>query len=28
LCFNQPASDNPNLWPSDHVGVWADLEIG
>jgi endonuclease/exonuclease/phosphatase family metal-dependent hydrolase len=28
LCFNQPASDNPNLWPSDHVGVWADVEIG
>ena len=28
LCFNQPANDNPELWPSDHVGVWADLEIG
>ena len=28
LCFNQPAEDNPDLWPSDHVGVWADLEIG
>jgi endonuclease/exonuclease/phosphatase family metal-dependent hydrolase len=28
LCFNQPAEDNPELWPSDHVGVWADLEIG
>jgi endonuclease/exonuclease/phosphatase family metal-dependent hydrolase len=28
LCFNQPAKDNPDLWPSDHVGVWADLEIG
>jgi endonuclease/exonuclease/phosphatase family metal-dependent hydrolase len=27
LCFNQPAKDNPNLWPSDHVGVWADLEL-
>ncbi len=27
LCFNQPAKDNPDLWPSDHVGVWADLEI-
>ncbi|HLN86182.1 MAG TPA: endonuclease/exonuclease/phosphatase family protein [Candidatus Limnocylindrales bacterium] len=27
LCFNRPAADNPNLWPSDHVGVWADLEI-
>ncbi len=28
LCFNQPAKDDPQLWPSDHVGVWADLEIG
>jgi endonuclease/exonuclease/phosphatase family metal-dependent hydrolase len=28
LCFNQPAQDNPDLWPSDHVGVWADLELG
>jgi len=28
LCFNQPAKDNPDLWPSDHVGVWADLELG
>jgi endonuclease/exonuclease/phosphatase family metal-dependent hydrolase len=28
LCFNQPAKDNPELWPSDHIGVWADLEIG
>jgi endonuclease/exonuclease/phosphatase family metal-dependent hydrolase len=27
LCFNQPAPDDPNLWPSDHVGVWADLEL-
>ena len=27
LCFNKPAADNSNLWPSDHVGVWADLEI-
>lgn len=27
LCFDQPAEDNPNLWPSDHVGVWADLEL-
>jgi endonuclease/exonuclease/phosphatase family metal-dependent hydrolase len=27
LCFNQPAADNPALWPSDHVGVWADLEL-
>jgi endonuclease/exonuclease/phosphatase family metal-dependent hydrolase len=27
LCFNKPAPDNPVLWPSDHVGVWADLEL-
>lgn len=27
LCFNKPAADNPNLWPSDHAGVWADLEL-
>jgi endonuclease/exonuclease/phosphatase family metal-dependent hydrolase len=28
LCFNQPAKEDPGLWPSDHVGVWADVEIG
>ena len=28
LCFNTPVANDPNLWPSDHVGVWADLEIG
>jgi endonuclease/exonuclease/phosphatase family metal-dependent hydrolase len=27
LCFDKPAADNPTLWPSDHVGVWADLEL-
>jgi endonuclease/exonuclease/phosphatase family metal-dependent hydrolase len=27
-CFDQPAENDPELWPSDHVGVWADLEIG
>jgi endonuclease/exonuclease/phosphatase family metal-dependent hydrolase len=27
LCFDRPAPDNPALWPSDHVGVWADLEF-
>ena len=27
LCFNKPAPDNLTLWPSDHVGVWADLEL-
>ena len=28
LCFNQAAKEDPELWPSDHVGVWADVEIG
>ena len=28
LCFNPPPKDDPELWPSDHVGVWADVEIG
>lgn len=27
LCFDKPASDDPTLWPSDHIGVWADLEF-
>ena len=27
VCFNQPSSEDPSLWPSDHAGVWADLEI-
>jgi endonuclease/exonuclease/phosphatase family metal-dependent hydrolase len=27
LCFEQPSPDDPDLWPSDHVGVWADLAI-
>ena len=27
LCFDKAAEDNPNLWPSDHVGVWTDLEL-
>ena len=27
LCFNQPAADDPDLRPSDHVGVRADLSI-
>jgi endonuclease/exonuclease/phosphatase family metal-dependent hydrolase len=27
LCFDKPAAGNPTLWPSDHVGVWADLEL-
>jgi len=27
VCFNQPAADDPSLWPSDHAGVWADIEF-
>jgi endonuclease/exonuclease/phosphatase family metal-dependent hydrolase len=27
VCFNHPASDDPTLWPSDHAGVWADLNL-
>lgn len=27
LCFDRPSPNDPTLWPSDHVGVWADLEI-
>lgn len=26
-CFDTPAPDDPQLWPSDHVGVWADLDL-
>jgi endonuclease/exonuclease/phosphatase family metal-dependent hydrolase len=26
VCFNQADADDPSLWPSDHAGVWADLE--
>lgn len=26
VCFNQPSASDPTLWPSDHAGVWADLE--
>ena len=28
VCFDQPAPQDPSLWPSDHAGVWADLEFG
>ena len=28
VCFNQPSLEDPSLWPSDHIGVWADLEFG
>ena len=27
LCFNMPSKTDATLWPSDHIGVWADLEI-
>jgi endonuclease/exonuclease/phosphatase family metal-dependent hydrolase len=27
VCFNKPSSDDPSLWPSDHAGVWADVEL-
>ena len=26
VCFNRASADDPTLWPSDHAGVWADLE--
>ena len=27
VCFNHPDPADASLWPSDHAGVWADLEI-
>jgi len=27
LCFDQAHPNDPTLWPSDHVGVWADLKL-
>ena len=27
VCFDRPSPDDPSLWPSDHAGVWADLQI-
>ena len=27
VCFDKPSPADPTLWPSDHAGVWADLEI-
>jgi endonuclease/exonuclease/phosphatase family metal-dependent hydrolase len=27
VCFDRPSPDDPSLWPSDHAGVWADLEL-
>lgn len=26
VCFDRASADDPSLWPSDHAGVWADLE--
>ena len=28
VCFDKPSPADPTLWPSDHAGVWADLDIG
>lgn len=25
--FNRPSPTDPTLWPSDHAGVWADLQF-
>jgi endonuclease/exonuclease/phosphatase family metal-dependent hydrolase len=27
VCFNQGSPGDPTLWPSDHAGVWADLDL-
>ena len=27
VCFDKPSSSDPTLWPSDHAGVWAELEL-
>jgi endonuclease/exonuclease/phosphatase family metal-dependent hydrolase len=26
VCFDEASAADPTLWPSDHAGVWADLE--
>jgi endonuclease/exonuclease/phosphatase family metal-dependent hydrolase len=26
LCFDTPDAEDETLWPSDHLGVWADLD--
>lgn len=28
ICFDKASPADATLWPSDHAGVWADLEIG
>ena len=27
VCFNRPGPTDLTLWPSDHAGVWADIEL-
>lgn len=27
LCFDEPSAENPNLYPSDHIGVYARLRL-
>ena len=27
VCIDKASPDDPSLWPSDHAGVWADLEV-
>jgi endonuclease/exonuclease/phosphatase family metal-dependent hydrolase len=27
VCFDRPSAADPTLYPSDHAGVWADLEF-
>ena len=27
VCFDKPSPTDPTLWPSDHAGVWADIEL-
>jgi endonuclease/exonuclease/phosphatase family metal-dependent hydrolase len=28
LAFDRPAADDPTLYPSDHLGIAATLEVG
>jgi endonuclease/exonuclease/phosphatase family metal-dependent hydrolase len=27
VCFNQASARDASLYPSDHAGVWADLQL-
>jgi endonuclease/exonuclease/phosphatase family metal-dependent hydrolase len=27
VVLNQPADDNPEIYPSDHFGLWADIKV-